>query len=177
MSRSIAALLILTTLLGACSTRLNPFNWFGGDREPRRERTTSENDNPLLPPERDRGGFLGLRAARERAAEYRGQPVDVISQVVLEPVPGGVLMRVIGTSRYQNVFDVRLIPAVEDDSPVEGVLSYSLQAVIPATPISGGSERLRQVTAGRILTDQKLEDVRQIRVAGIENARVLTPRR
>ena len=170
MSRSIAALLVMSLILGACSTRLNPFNWFGGSREePRAERT--ESDNPLLPAERDRGGFLGLRAARERAEIYTGQPVDVISDLVIERVPGGAIIRAIGLSRFQNVYDVRLTPANEDNEAVEGVLAYRLEAVVPERPIQGGPERLREITAARVVTDKQLEGVRTIRVAGIENAR------
>lgn len=170
MSRSIATLLVVTLLLGACSTRINPFNWFGGSRnEPRPERQV--NDNPLIPEERERRGFFNLRAARERANIYRGEPVDVISNLVIERVPGGAVIRATGLSRYQNVYDVQLTP-LDEDQGEDGVLAYRLEAVIPERPIAGGPERLRRISAAQAVTDQDLENIRAIRVAGIENARV-----
>ncbi len=173
MSRSIVALLAVTLTLAACGqareSRLNPFNWFGGSREVRAE---PENANPLIPEVDDRRGLFNSRRARDEEAAYRGQPVDVISELVVERVPGGTLIRATGLSRFQNTYDIRLTPVPDADGTSDRVLEYRLEAVVPARPIPGGPERLREVTAASAVTDNQLEGIRTIRVAGAENARV-----
>lgn len=176
MSRAVILLVVLSMGLGACGirdSRLNPFNWFGNSREAAAPQQP-ENTNPLIPSQRQ--GLFSLRAARERAALYRGQPVDVINGLVIERVPGGAIVRAEGVSRFQNTYDVRLIPANEDLAPENGVLEFRLEAVIPEKPIAGGADRVRTVSAGRPLTDGQLEGVRAIRVAGLQNARISSRR-
>ena len=168
MRRLILLGLVATMTLTACGTvresRLNPFNWFGGSREAPAQPVQS--DNPLIP---QRTGFLG---SRREADIYTGVPVEVIRDVVVERVPGGAIVRATGVSRFQNIYDIRLTPANEDEVPVDGVLDYRLEARIPERPIAGGSENLRSVIVARSLTDQQLEGVRQIRVSGTQNAQV-----
>lgn len=175
MSRSITASLILVLTLSGCGTvrdsRLNPFNWFGRDRSVPVQAAAPEEVNPLLPQER-RGLFAQARAER---AIYRGQPVDVIKSMSIERVPGGAIVRAIGVSRFQNTYDVQLTP-VSEDGPENGVLAFRLESIVPERPIAGGSERQREVIAAVSLTDQQLEGVRSIRVAGTENARVSSRR-
>jgi len=176
MSRILATLMIATLSLSACSgmqdSRLNPFNWFGNAREAPAPQT--QETNPLIPGERR--GLLGLRQAREAANAYRGQPVDAVSELVIERVPGGAIIRASGLSQFQNTYDVRLIPANADELPTDGVLDYQLEAIIPERPIAGGSERQRMIIAARAVTDKQLEGVRAIRVAGVQNARVVNRR-
>lgn len=175
MSRSIAASLILVLTLSGCGTvrdsRLNPANWFGGSRSGPVQGTESAEVNPLIPQERQ-----GLFArARAEQAIYRGQPVDVIKDLQIERVPGGAIVRAVGVSDYQNTYDVQLTPSSEDGAE-NGVLEFRLEAIVPERPIRGGSERQREVIAAVSLTDQQLEGVRQIRVAGIQNARISSRR-
>ena len=167
MSRATATLLSLTLVLSACGeSRLNPFNWFGNSRET--VPVENASDNPLIP-QNDRGGLFSLRAAREAAAVYRGQPVDRVTSLVIEQVPGGAIVRSEGLSRVQNSYDVRL--TLVDAGAESGSLTYRLEAVIPENAIQGGSERQRSVIAAASLTDQQLSGVRVIRVQGLENAR------
>ena len=176
MSRSVATLLVLTVTLAACGeSRLNPSNWFGRSREAPAERAAEpQNTNALIP--RERRGFFNSRHAREEANAYRGRPVDTISNIVIERVPGGAIIRATGVSRFQNVYDVRLTSVSDDDTPVDGVLQFRLEAVIPDKPIRGGSERVRTLSAGRALTDQQLEGVTTVRVAGVQNAQISSRR-
>lgn len=175
MSRSIAALILVSLIVSACGirdSRLNPFNWFGNSREA--AAPAPVNTNPLIP--RQREGLFNSRAARERANAYRGQPVDTITELAIERVPGGAIVRAKGVSRFQNTYDVRLIPAIEDEVPQDGILEYRLEAVVPEKPVAGGPQRVRTIFAGRSLTDQQLEGVRSIRVAGVQNARIASRR-
>ena len=175
MMRRITILLIITAFgLSACGTvrdsRINPFNWFGGGREAPAEQPQS--DNPLIP-ERTGGIFGSSRAEREA---YTGVPVDVVRDIIVEQVPGGAIVRATGVSRYQNVFDVQLTPADDDEAEEDGVLDFRLEARIPRKPVAGGPERLRTFVAARVLTENDLEGVTQIRVSAADNARVTSRR-
>ncbi len=158
---------VLTT--GACSTRLNPFNWFDGGRsEPVQAPREVEETNPLIP-ERERVR-LNLFGFRDKDEEYPGGPVDQVSGLVIERVPGGAVIRATGLPDYQGAYGVRLEPANEDEVPVDGVLTYRLEVIRPDRARVGGSEPLRRVTVARRVTDNQLAGVRTIRVEGLRNA-------
>ena len=170
MSRSIAASLILVLTLSGCGavrdSRINPFNWFGGDRAAAPAATEEpEEVNPLIPRERQ-GLFSRARADRD---EYKGQPVDVIKNLTIERTQNGAIIRATGVARFINTYDVRL-QAENDGVPVDGVLNLTLESVAPPRPISSGTERQREVIAAVSVTAQDLEGVNVIRVAGTQNA-------
>lgn len=165
-------LAILT--LSACGTvrdsRLNPFNWFGGSREVvQTQADDARARNPLIPTR------VGLTQRRRIAREtYTGSPVDTVTGLVVERIPGGAIIRATGQSRFIDVYDVQLTPADEDEVAVDGVLEYRLEARVPQRPTAGGTERQRTVAAARTVTDQQLRDIRRIRVSAQQNARETT---
>ena len=168
--RSLTLLLLVTTLtLSACSTRLNPFNWFGrGQSEPVQVPREEAERNPLIPDqERVRLNLFGLRDAD---AEYPGGPIDQVSDLVIERVPGGAIIRATGLADYQGAFGVRLHPDNDDEVPEDGVLTYRLEVIRPQGARVGGPERVRTVTAARHVTDNQLAGVSTIRVVGLRNA-------
>ncbi|MEL7125755.1 MAG: hypothetical protein AAGK30_05970 [Pseudomonadota bacterium] len=169
MTKFTVLLLIGAMALGACSTRLNPFNWFGrGQSEPVASPQEAEEVNPLIPQsERVRLNLFGLR---DDDAEYPGGPVDQVSDLVIERVPGGAVIRAAGVPDYQGAFGVRLQPANDDEVPEDGVLTYRLEVIRPDGARVGGPERVRTVTAARRVTDNQLAGVRTIRVEGLRNA-------
>ncbi|MEL7097832.1 MAG: hypothetical protein AAGM84_03290 [Pseudomonadota bacterium] len=168
--RPLTVIVIASLVLGACGlreSRVNPFNWFGNSRsEPRQVAVPAEAANPLIP--RQRQGIF----ARQRALEaiYTGTPVAVVSDMRVERVPGGAIIRATGVDQFQGLFDVQLTPE-NDGEAVDGVLSYRLEARRPDNARPGGPEATRRVTAALALTDQELRGVRTIRVAGVENVR------
>lgn len=170
MRKTFSALLVSTLVLTGCATvrdsRVNPFNWFGTARsEPLTQREV--NTNPLIP------SSSGLFAsARAREAVYTGQPFGQVTDLTIERVPGGAIVRVTGLAARQGIYDVRLTPANEDDLPVDGVLTYRLEGVAPARNTPVGAQPTREVTAARKLTDQMLAGVGSIRVEGQSNALV-----
>lgn len=165
------SLLVATLTLSACGTvrdsRLNPFNWFGRSQSQVVVADTREETNPLIP-ERNQGLFDNFR---RQEIVIPTNPVDQISDLVIERVPGGAIVRASGITTHRGPFNVLLVPQTEDEVPVDGVLSYSLEAARPASAPQGGPERIRTVTAARHLTDNQLRNVRVIRVAGVRNAR------
>ncbi|WP_298835687.1 hypothetical protein [uncultured Roseobacter sp.] len=166
MRTSVTALLVSTLVLTGCSTNLNPLNWFGRSSS-EAPAPVAENDNPLIP---QRTGLF----ARQRNAEvvYPGSPVETISDLIVERVPGGAIIRATGIASVQGVYDVRLTPANEDEKAEDGVLSYRLEGIRRNDVARTGGPATREVTAARKVTDQTLSGVRSIRVEGVTNAQV-----
>ena len=173
MRKTFSALLVSTLVLTGCATvrdsRVNPFNWFGNARsEPLTQ--AEVNTNPLIP---TRSGLFA--SARAKEAVYTGRPFDQVTDLTIERVPGGALIRVTGLAARQGIYDVQLTPANEDELPVDGVLTYRLEGVEPARNTPVGAQPTREVVAARKITDQTLAGVQTIRVEGQRNA--LTSRR
>ncbi|MGB5862867.1 MAG: hypothetical protein WBG95_01055 [Sulfitobacter sp.] len=169
MRLSLSVLLVSSLALGACGvirdSSLNPTNWFG--------RSTSEAvadagpANPLIP---TRTGLFGNRG--EASVQYIGEPFDQIVALTIERVAGGAIIRAEGRADRQGIYAVQLTPATQDETPVDGVLTYRLEGILPNARTRVGNEPTREVSAARRLTDQELRGVRSIRVEGQRNALV-----
>ncbi len=168
MRKTFSALLVSTLVLTGCATvrdsRVNPFNWFGTARSEPLTRTEAVT-NPLIP---QRSGLFA--AARERATVYNGRPFDQVTDLTIEPVPGGALIRATGLAARQGIYAVQLTPDNEDELPVDGVLTYRLEGVEPDRNTPVGAQPTREVVAARKVTNQTLAGVRTIRVLGQRNA-------
>ena len=165
MRKTVSVLLVSTLVLSACGgfrdSRVNPFNWFGRG-EPAPVAATSEETNPLIP---TRSGLF--RSNRDRDA-YLGEPIDSISDLVIERVPGGAIIRATGVAARQGVYDVQLTPA-NDEMVVEGVLTYRLEGLRQGGTAQG-TPATREVIVARKVTDQTLAGARTIRVEAARNA-------
>lgn len=140
----------------------NPVNWFGNDAPDARVLEPIENTNPLIPES------TGIFEARSRIVQYLGTPVDTVSGLTLDRVPGGLIIRATGQSSNPAAFNARLTPATEDEVAEDGVLTYRLEAQY-AQPTAGALPS-RNIIVARQLTDQELSGTRTIRVEGIQNA-------
>ncbi|XDA99755.1 hypothetical protein AB1M95_07600 [Sulfitobacter sp. LCG007] len=167
MRTTLTVLLVSATLVSACSTKLNPANWFGRSKSVRTVQAPAEV-NPLIPTST---GLLG-GGRRDEVEVYAGTPVEAISDLKVDQVPGGAIVRATGITLLQGVYDVRLTPVTEDEGPVNGVLVYRLEGVRDPEVRTQGTVASREVTAARKVTNQMLSGVRTIRVEGIQNARV-----
>lgn len=174
MRKTLLVVLISTLSLSGCSSvrdsRVNPFNWFGGTEEVAAGDVATDEDaspgaaNPLIP---QRSGLL---QSREERNQYRGTPIDAITEVILERVPGGVMIRATGLAATQGIYEARLTPDNKDEAPVDGVLTYRLEVLNNPNVRAQGPAATRQVTVARTLTDQELGDTRIIRIEGVQNA-------
>ncbi|MCX7559617.1 hypothetical protein OS190_08545 [Sulfitobacter sp. F26204] len=169
MCKTLPLLLSATLVLGACASiresRVNPLNWFGQSRsEPV---ATVENTNPLIP---TRSGLFAKRRSSEEV--YEGRPFEQVTNLTIERVPGGAIVRATGLAARQGIYAVQLTPANEEEKPVDGVLTYRLEGIRPKQQTPIGSKPTREVIAARPLTDQQLAGVRRIRVEGQLNAQV-----
>ena len=169
MRKTLTLLLAATLVLSACATvrdsRVNPFNWFGQSRsEPIAQ---AENTNPLIP----RSGGLFSRGSAEEEV-YVGRPFEQVTNLTIERVPGGAIVRATGLAARQGYYAVQLTPENEAEEPEDGVLTYRLEGVRPPNRTAVGAQPTREVIAARRLSDQQLRGVRQIRVEGQLNAQV-----
>ena len=163
MRKTFSALLLSTLVLTGCATvrdsRVNPFNWFGKARsEPIAQ--SSAQANPLIP---QTSSIFSRK--RNSNAVYNGRPVDQITDLTIERVPGGILLRATGLAARQGLYDVQLVPQNKD-----GVLTYRFEGVEPASQTPIGAAATREVIVARTLTDQQLAEVHTIRIEGQRNA-------
>ncbi|MEM6888235.1 MAG: hypothetical protein AAF636_08870 [Pseudomonadota bacterium] len=156
MRIAIAPLLIVTLIVSGCGL-------FG--RNDTAALPTTENTNPLIPESTgvfDRG--------RNQVVVYPGLPVDTVTELSVERVPGGALIRAQGVAAVQGAYAVQLTPASPDLAPVDGVLTFRLEAIRPEKPLGVGTAASREVTAALRLTDDALSGVRTVRVEALQNA-------
>lgn len=144
MRRAVLTGLAATLVLSACGgSRLNPFNWFR-----RSERTATVAPAPDAP-------------ADPRAL------VDQVTDLVVEPLTGGVVVRATGLPPTQGFWDAELVARPVED----GVLVYDFRVSPPAPGAAVSTVQSREITVGAYLSDIKLAGITQITVQGARSAR------
>lgn len=169
--------LISALTLTACGairdSAVNPVNWFGKGRSgPVAPSEPATPVNPLIP-KNEKGGIFARQ--RERDAIFLGEPIDQVTDLTIERVPGGAVIRATGITAVQGVHSIQLTPTTKDITPVDGVLSFRLEGIRPDRARSVGSVHTRTVVAAIALTDQELSGVGTIQVQAARN--VQTSRR
>lgn len=162
MRKSLITLTVAALVLAGCgNSRLNPMNWFGrGAPAPVAVQGT---DNPLIP--LDRTG-----RPKTNKVPYLGSLIAQVSEVKVERVPGGAIVRATGIGHFQGSFDVKLVSPT-DNQAVNGTLTFEFRAnVPPAGERITGAASSRQIVAAAYLTDNELVGVRKIRVESAANA-------
>ncbi|MEJ6395180.1 hypothetical protein V8J82_18095 [Gymnodinialimonas sp. 2305UL16-5] len=143
------AILVLSLILSlaACGSRLNPLNWFGGEREQR------------------------VRIAPDAAAENpNGDPrplVSEIAQLSVEQTTSGAIIRVTGLTASQGYFDAALVEVERGD----GNLVLALRA---APPLGAATPGVQQIAVGLAVTSGELAGIRTITVIGQNNRRTVS---
>lgn len=168
MIRSISVLLISGMVLSGCGSvrdsGLNPFNWFG--RSAPSTVDADANVNPLIPRKR--------RSLVRPEKTYQGRPVGDVTDVTVERIPGGAIIRATGIADRQGPYEVQL---TKDDAGSSGnTMSYVFNVVTARGAAAGGSAASRRVTVATYLTEKELAGIRRIRVSGARNARESTRR-
>ena len=166
MRRPLVALLVLSMTLSACGaireSRMNPFNWFGSSREVPAgvDPASTGAANPLIPQRR-------TNMFRRDETIYLGQKLDQVTELRIERVADGAIIRVDGIAQRADAYDIRLVP-VPTERPDE--LHFELQGEFPE--LTQSTIRLpRPVVVATHLTDQDLAGIRRIRVSAARNAR------
>ncbi len=144
--RLIVAVVLVATLAGCgaiSESRLNPVNWFGRSRTVETDTTNVAADpRPLI------GQLTDLR---------------------LEKVPGGAIVRATGLPPRQGYFDAELVP-LNGGTPVDGVLAYQFRVSPPFETTPPGTPQSREVIVGLFVTDQTLAATRTVQVSAETNA-------
>ncbi|MBE9638022.1 hypothetical protein [Salipiger mangrovisoli] len=151
MFKPVSALMISALVLGGC---------VGQDETAPVSSETGAN-NPLIP-ERSAVSFF---AKKEEV--YLGQPVGMITELLLERRPGGFIVRVSGVADFAGPFDVQLVPVAGSEDT--GTLAFRLLALQVPGPVPAGAAA-RTVTAAKWMTDKELAPYRALRVEGLRNS-------
>jgi hypothetical protein len=151
MNRLIAAL-ILVSFVGACGaarqSRLNPFNWFGKDRN---EEVSVSDTGQVIDP--------------------RGLVTQVV-KLKVDRLPGGAIVHAIGLPTTQGHWEAELVP-LNGEFPDKGVLSYEFRLIPPLAPAVPGTKISREVVVAHFISDQTLVGVRRIQIIAQENRRTV----
>lgn len=146
MKQSLLAAMMMVVLLGACQSRLNPFNWFGRS----------------APVEK-------VLVTQAEAADHR-LLVDEVLSLDIESFPGGAIIRAEGRNPTQGYWDAELVARpIETD----GVLIYDFRLLPPVERTDVNTQRSRQVAVAVSLSSVKLDGIREIIVQGARNARAV----
>ncbi len=146
----IAVLLGFMLFLSACGgvreSRLNPLNWFGGDKNVEVE-------------------------ASEEVADADPRPlVAEVATLRVERTSSGAIIRATGVPPTQGFWQGELL-AQNDGEPVKGVLSYEFRIAPPPGNEGVGTKRTREVVVATVLSNIALKDVHRIEVIGANNRR------
>ncbi len=165
MRKILAILVISSVALSGCGrlrdSKANPANWFG-KRNNRPIATATEEPgeiNPLIPQKTS-------IFKRNKSVTYFGTPVDNVVSMTIEKLPTGAIIHVIGVSRQQGAYDVRLTSDNKGE-PVNGVLTFKLKAVQPLDQPQG-PQQARTLHAGRFVSNSDLENSSLIQIIGGE---------
>lgn len=146
MNKTLVTALCATLALGACSSigksRLNPFNWFGRSQEATVSAPTAE-------------------IADKRAL------VAQVTDLTLEKMPGGVIVRATGLPPTQGFWEAELVARPIED----GIITYDFRVFPPITPKASSTTQSREIIVAAYLSNIKLDAIRQITVQGASNAR------
>ncbi|WP_299841100.1 hypothetical protein [uncultured Jannaschia sp.] len=104
------------------------------------------------------------------AASDRPNVAQVVS-LSAAPTPSGLIVSAIGLPPTQGYWEAELIE-VPDADPAVLVLDFKLLAPLATEPV--GTQRSREVLAGRYFSRQDLAGVRSIVVRGETNSRSVT---
>lgn len=146
MRLSIIAILVLSTALAGCGgfreSRLNPFNWF------RAAEPAAVTD-------------LYVRPEDPRAL------VAQVTDLKVEPYPGGAIVRATGLPPSQGFWEAELVEQPLDD---QGRLVFEFRVFPPLDPQPAGAPRSREIVVAVALSTRKLDGVGAIVVQGASNA-------
>ncbi len=152
MKKPLLAAVMVVLLVAGCagirSSRLNPFNWFGGS---------------------SRGAPAAAVVVPAGKVDTRVL-VDTVESLSVEQVPGGAIVHATGLSPTQGWYNAALV-AEDDGVPVKGVLTYRFLVMPPPVATRVSTPQSRQVTVAAALSRVQLEGVRQITVTGARNSR------
>lgn len=184
--RALTAALTALLLLSACGTisrlgdsagdsfrgsRLNPFSWFGRSTETRQVAAGAESDAELIAAAQSAAAAPVPRRSTLRTdiGDFR-LLVDEVTEMQIDRLPGGAIVRATGLPRTQGYWDAGLIAAPLEQQG-EDTLVFEFRLYPPINARAQGPAPAREVVVGRFVSDQTLQGVRQIVVIARQNRR------
>ena len=146
MKTPLIVALSMVLVLGACQSRLNPFNWFG---------RSAPVEKVLI----TQGEAVDPRAL-----------VDEVLSLNIESFPGGAIIRAEGRNPVQGYWDAELVARPIEK---EGVLVYDFRLLPPIERTDVSTKQSREVAVAVSLSTIKLDGIREIIVQGARNARAV----
>ncbi|MEP3296629.1 MAG: hypothetical protein ABJO27_09155 [Pseudoruegeria sp.] len=153
-----AAMITSALMLSACSgnttSPYNPFTWFSAGEE-EGVIVTDTNGNQII----------------------INDPRVLVSQTLsltADDTNGGVIIRAVGLPPTQGYFKAGLF-ALNDEKPVDGVLTYEFRVAAPLTQQPVSTQQSREIYTGHFISNERLQGVREIRVNAANNTRTLRP--
>lgn len=137
--------------VAGCSTNLNPFNWFGGNKD---------EISSIAP----RGGYSDPVDRRPMIAQ--------ISSLSVDRTPYGVILRAHGMAPSIGYHDADLVEVADAGA---GLLVFEFRAWPPQFASTTGSAHQREVVAATFLSNQTISGIRQIRVISAGNTKTTHP--
>ncbi len=148
-ARQLVAMFGMSVALAGCGdSSLNPFSWFSSGPE---VETLSEIE------------FDQVIDARPL--------IDTITNLTVERIPGGAIVRATGLPRSQGWQTADLVSEDSEGEPVDGVLGFTFRAIPPEETTRASTVQSREIVAAVYVSDITLARVREIRVTGASNAR------
>lgn len=149
MLRTIVVLSLILSVAACGNSRLNPLNWFGGDREQRIRVDPDANGRPVVVD----GRIL----------------VTEITQLSVEQTTAGAIVRATGVTPAQGYYDADLVEVERTES----TLVFEFRAASPGSAATAG---LQQIVAGTALSVGELQGIRSITVIAQTNRRSVNRR-
>lgn len=150
------ALVISLTVLSGCG-------WFG-NRSANTDAEVPPDVNPLIPVENDRLSF------REAPVDNSVR-ITTIDKLTVERTVSGAIVLVTGIASRQGAYGAALRNPGGEPTVENGVLVLEFVVNYPEFQTPVGSPASREVNVAASLTTQTLQQVRAIRVVGLENSR------
>jgi hypothetical protein len=148
MSRIILALALCLGLAACGESRLNPLNWFGGEREERIRVTEVET----------------VTDPRPLVAE--------ITALSIEPTTSGAILTATALTDATGYWQAELV----EGGRAEGEAVFEFRAAAPLAGAMVGPAPTREIRAAVALNQDDLEGLRSVTVIGRENRRTVTRR-
>ena len=156
---------ILVALL-ICLTSVSACGWFGGGGGTRGTPAVEDPAaNPLMPDTSGRLQF-GRREAVDPSVR-----IATIDSLQVDRTPTGAIVLATGTASREGAFDAALRNPEGQPQVENGVLLLEFVVTYPDRATNLGTAQTRQVQAAASLTTQTLQQIRAIRVIGLENSR------
>ena len=113
-----------------------------------------------------------MQVLEQQVASGERELVAYVSAVRADINPDGIILIATGLPESQGYWDAQLV-SLNDEVPVNGVLSYEFVAAKPLESIGIGSPESREIVVGRSIGKRKLGGVTSIRVLSASNVRSL----